>query len=61
MVFLLSIFTQNLLLVKSLREKEQEKNEKEKHKKKNKDCPEKKKPSSAYILWSKDQWNEVGK
>lgn len=39
--------TMNLPVVKSLREKEQEKNKKLK------------KPSSAYILWSKDQWNEV--
>jgi len=29
------------------------------NKKKNKEFPEKKKPSSAHILWSKDQWNEV--
>ncbi|KAK9143941.1 hypothetical protein Syun_013341 [Stephania yunnanensis] len=40
-------------LVQSLREKENEK--------KKKANPENKKPSTAYILWCKDQWNEVKK
>lgn len=50
--------TMNFPLVKSLREKEKEKNEKKK-----KGCIEKKtkKPSTAYILWCKDQWNEINK
>lgn len=42
--------------MQSLKDKEQEKKE---TKKKNKDLPEKKKPSPAYVLWCKDQWNEV--
>lgn len=45
-------------LLQSLRDKEQEKNDK---KKKKKGCPEKKKPSTPYILWCKDQWTEVKK
>ncbi|KAJ6826581.1 high mobility group B protein 6-like [Iris pallida] len=51
--------TMNFPLIKSLREKEKEKNEK----KKKKDCTEKKtkKPSTPYILWCKDQWNEMKK
>ncbi|XP_042479548.1 high mobility group B protein 13-like isoform X2 [Macadamia integrifolia] len=43
--------------VQSLREKEQEKNVK----KKKKAGADIKKPSPAYILWCKDQWNEVKK
>ncbi|KAI3974877.1 hypothetical protein MKX01_004988 [Papaver californicum] len=50
--------TVSLPPVQSLREKEAEKNEKKKKKKKN---PEMKKPSSAYVLWCKDQWAEVKK
>ncbi|KAF8413297.1 hypothetical protein HHK36_001275 [Tetracentron sinense] len=49
--------TMTLPLVQSLREKEKEKKEKIKKK----DCPEKKRPSPAYILWCKDQWSEVKK
>ncbi|XP_058096079.1 high mobility group B protein 6-like [Magnolia sinica] len=49
--------TMSFPLVKSLREKEEER----KDKKKKKACPENKKPSPAYILWCKDQWNEVKK
>ncbi|KAI3943158.1 hypothetical protein MKW92_021425 [Papaver armeniacum] len=52
--------TVSLPLVQSLREKEAEKNEKNKKKKKKKN-PEMKKPSSAYVLWCKDQWAEVKK
>ncbi|XP_077249601.1 high mobility group B protein 13-like [Tasmannia lanceolata] len=44
--------TMSFPFVQSLREKEQEKK---------KACPEKKKPCPAYILWCKDQWNEVKK
>lgn len=29
--------------------------------KKKKDCPEMKRPSTPYILWCKDSWNEVKK
>ncbi|XP_020089633.1 high mobility group B protein 6-like [Ananas comosus] len=48
-------------LVASLREKEeQEGNEKKKKKKKKKkNCAERKKPCPAYILWCRDQWNEI--
>ncbi|CAA6661042.1 unnamed protein product [Spirodela intermedia] len=45
-------------VLQSLKDKEQETKE---TKKKNKDLPEKKKPSPAYVLWCKDQWNEVKK
>ncbi|KAK9103825.1 hypothetical protein Sjap_021079 [Stephania japonica] len=45
--------TMSFPLVQSLREKENEK--------KKKMNPEIKKPSTAYILWCKDQWNEVKK
>uniref|UniRef100_A0A1J3K9V9 High mobility group B protein 6 n=1 Tax=Noccaea caerulescens TaxID=107243 RepID=A0A1J3K9V9_NOCCA len=31
------------------------------NKKKKKDCPETKRPSSSYVLWCKEQWNEVKK
>lgn len=31
------------------------------NKKKKKDCPETKRPSTSYILWCKEQWNEVKK
>ncbi|KAF8047398.1 hypothetical protein N665_3061s0004 [Sinapis alba] len=41
----------------SLTQAEQEKM----NKKKKKDCPERKRPSSSYILWCKEQWNEVKK
>ncbi|KAG2240344.1 hypothetical protein Bca52824_090834 [Brassica carinata] len=41
----------------SLTQAEQEKV----NKKKKKDCPETKRPSSSYILWCKEQWNEVKK
>ncbi|GMY30496.1 high mobility group B protein 6-like [Fagus crenata] len=41
----------------SLRENEQDKKEK----KKKKGCPERKRPSPPYILWCKDQWNEIKK
>jgi len=37
-----------------VKDKEQEKKEKKKN-----GCPEKKRPSSAYMLWVKDQWHEV--
>lgn len=40
-----------------LKDKEQEKNEK----KKKKGCTERKRPSPPYILWCKDQWNEIKK
>ena len=33
----------------------------EKNDKKKKECPERKRPASAYALWCKDQWNEVQK
>ncbi|CAK9143191.1 unnamed protein product [Ilex paraguariensis] len=42
--------------VQSLKDKEQDKKEKKK-----KGCPEKKRPSPPYVLWCKDQWNEVKK
>ncbi|CAH2078138.1 unnamed protein product [Thlaspi arvense] len=41
----------------SLTQAEQEKL----NKKKKKDCPETKRPSTSYILWCKEQWNEVKK
>ncbi|CAA7037411.1 unnamed protein product [Microthlaspi erraticum] len=41
----------------SLTQAEQEKM----NKKKKKDCPETKRPSSSYVLWCKEQWNEVKK
>ncbi|XP_010915687.1 high mobility group B protein 6 isoform X2 [Elaeis guineensis] len=54
--------TMSIPFIMSLREKEQEKKEnKKKKKKKDKDCLEKKKPCPAYVLWCKDQWNEVKK
>ncbi|XVF51352.1 hypothetical protein PTKIN_Ptkin04bG0178300 [Pterospermum kingtungense] len=43
-------------IAQSLKDKEQDKNEKKK-----KGGPEKKRPSPPYILWCKDQWNEVKK
>ncbi|KAM7494328.1 hypothetical protein LguiB_028937 [Lonicera macranthoides] len=43
-------------IVQSLREKEQDKKEKKK-----KGCSETKRPSPPYVLWMKDQWNEVKK
>ncbi|GLT78124.1 hypothetical protein SLA2020_496700 [Shorea laevis] len=42
-------------IAQSLQDKEQDKKEKKKG------CPEKKRPSPPYILWCKDQWNEVKK
>ena len=39
-------------MIQILKDKEQEKKEKKK-------CAEKKRPSPPYILWCKDQWNEV--
>ncbi|CAH8360096.1 unnamed protein product [Eruca vesicaria subsp. sativa] len=39
----------------SLTQAEQEKV----NKKKKKDCPERKRPSSSYILWLKEQWSEI--
>ncbi|XP_057521584.1 high mobility group B protein 13-like [Amaranthus tricolor] len=33
----------------------------EKNDKKKKECPERKRPASAYALWCKDQWNEIKK
>ncbi|KAL5552367.1 hypothetical protein UlMin_002543 [Ulmus minor] len=39
----------------SVKDKEQVKKEKKKG------CPEKKRPSSPYVLWCKDQWNEIKK
>ncbi|KAH7513778.1 high mobility group B protein 6 [Ziziphus jujuba] len=42
-------------IFQSLKEKEQDKKEKKKG------CPEKKRPSPPYILWCKDQWNEIKK
>nr|CAD1842296.1 unnamed protein product [Ananas comosus var. bracteatus] len=48
-------------LVASLREKEEEEGneKKKKKKKKKKNCAERKKPCPAYILWCRDQWNEI--
>uniref|UniRef100_A0A5B7CGP3 Putative high mobility group B protein 6 n=1 Tax=Davidia involucrata TaxID=16924 RepID=A0A5B7CGP3_DAVIN len=43
--------TMTFPIVQSLRDKE----------KKKKGCPEKKRPSPPYVLWCKDQWNEVKK
>ncbi|XP_021890955.1 high mobility group B protein 6-like isoform X2 [Carica papaya] len=40
----------------TLKDKEQDKKEKKK-----KGCPERKRPSPPYILWCKDQWNEIKK
>ncbi|XP_059662232.1 high mobility group B protein 6-like [Cornus florida] len=48
--------TMTFTIAQSLRDKEQDKKEKKK-----KGCPEKKRPSPPYILWCKDQWNEVKK
>ncbi|XP_072961753.1 high mobility group B protein 6-like [Typha angustifolia] len=50
--------TVSLPLLMSLREKEQEGKAK---KNKNKNGHERKKPLPAYILWCKDQWNEMKK
>ena len=47
-------FVQTFPIGQSLRDMEQDKKEKKK-----KGCPERKKPSPPYILWCKDQWNEV--
>ncbi|XP_022136932.1 high mobility group B protein 13 [Momordica charantia] len=46
--------TMNFPMVQIYKDKEQEKKEKKK-------CPEKKRPSPPYILWCKDQWNEIKK
>lgn len=51
---------QSLPFVKSLLEKEQEGDDKGKKKKgKGKADKDRKKPCPAYVLWCKDQWNEV--
>ncbi|XVF13006.1 hypothetical protein REPUB_Repub08aG0169900 [Reevesia pubescens] len=47
--------TMTFPIVQSLKDKEQDKREKKKS------GPEKKRPSPPYILWCKDQWNEVKK
>ncbi|XP_023522074.1 high mobility group B protein 6-like [Cucurbita pepo subsp. pepo] len=44
----------NFPMIQILKDKEQEKKEKKK-------CSEKKRPSPPYILWCKDQWNEIKK
>ncbi|XP_022733299.1 high mobility group B protein 6-like [Durio zibethinus] len=46
--------TMTFPIAQSLKDKEQDKKEKKK-----KGGPEKKRPSPPYILWCKDQWNEV--
>ncbi|XP_030549679.1 high mobility group B protein 6 [Rhodamnia argentea] len=46
--------TMTFPMVQSGREKEHEKERK-------KGCPERKRPSPPYILWCKDQWNEIKK
>ncbi|KAI7992088.1 High mobility group B protein 13 [Camellia lanceoleosa] len=48
--------TMTFPIVQSLREKELEKKDKKK-----KGCPQIKRPSPTYILWCKDQWNEIKK
>ncbi|THG17871.1 hypothetical protein TEA_016041 [Camellia sinensis var. sinensis] len=48
--------TMTFPIVQSLREKELEKKDKKK-----KGCPQIKRPSPPYILWCKDQWNEIKK
>uniref|UniRef100_A0A0D9VEF8 HMG box domain-containing protein n=1 Tax=Leersia perrieri TaxID=77586 RepID=A0A0D9VEF8_9ORYZ len=54
--------TVSIPLVKSLIEKEQEGDDKGKKKKgKGKAGHERKKPCPAYVLWCKDQWNEIKK
>lgn len=50
---LIIIFLQTFPIFQSMQDKEQDKKEKKKKK------PEKKRPSPPYILWCKDQWNEV--
>jgi upstream-binding transcription factor len=52
---------QSIPLVKSLLEKEHEgdDNGKKKKKGKGKANKDRKKPCPAYVLWCKDQWNEV--
>ncbi|KAF5196564.1 high mobility group B protein 6-like [Thalictrum thalictroides] len=50
--------TMSFPLVQSLRDKEEEKKGKNKKKKKQE---KQKKPCAAYVLWCKDQWNEVKK
>ncbi|XP_022985391.1 high mobility group B protein 6-like [Cucurbita maxima] len=44
----------NFPMIQILKDKEQKKKEKKK-------CAEKKRPSPPYILWCKDQWNEIKK
>lgn len=46
--------TMNLPMIQILKDKEQDKKEKKK-------CAEKKRPAPPYILWCKDQWNEIKK
>lgn len=53
MVLILGSFLQTFPIAQSLKDKEQDKKEKKKG------GPEKKRPSPPYILWCKDQWNEV--
>ncbi|TVU33320.1 hypothetical protein EJB05_25130 [Eragrostis curvula] len=54
--------TVSIPLVKSLLEKDQEGDDKGKKKKgKGKAGNERKKPCPAYVLWCKDQWNEIKK
>lgn len=50
--------TMTFPIVQSLRDKEQDKKEK---KKKKKGFSEMKRPSPSYVLWCKDQWNEIKK
>ncbi|KAF3448679.1 hypothetical protein FNV43_RR09392 [Rhamnella rubrinervis] len=47
--------TMTFPIFQSLKDKEQDKKDKKKG------CPEKKRPSAPYILWCKDQWNEIKK
>lgn len=49
---ILFILNQNFPMIQILKDKEQDKKEKKK-------CAEKKRPAQPYILWCKDQWNEV--
>ncbi|KAL0547011.1 hypothetical protein IC582_016932 [Cucumis melo] len=46
--------TMNFPMIQILKDKEQDKKEKKK-------CAEKKRPAQPYILWCKDQWNEIKK
>ena len=53
----LLLLPQTFAFSQSLAQTEEEK----KGKKKKKDCAETKRPSTPYILWCKDNWNEVKK